>query len=93
MTLKQLEYFLVLAKVGGYKEAAKACGATQSTLSLMIQRLEEDLGVTLFDRSCNPVCLTSIGLHLKGHARAIVRNANQMQAFAQRCKGERANTL
>lgn len=86
MTLKQLVYFLVLAKVGGYREAAKACGVTQSTLSLMIQRLEENLGVTLFERAHNPIRLTPIGLRLKSHARIIVRNANQMQALAQECK-------
>lgn len=86
MTLKQLDYFLALARVGGYKAAAKACGVAQSTLSLMIQRLEEDLGVTLFDRGCNPVRLTPIGLRLKTHARTIARNANQMQALARRAK-------
>ena len=86
MTLKQLNYFLALAKVGGYKEAAGACGITQSTLSLMIQRLEEDLGVTLFDRGHNPVRPTRIGLRLESHARAIVRNATQMRALAQKYK-------
>lgn len=83
VTLRQLDYFLALARAGSYKEAGNVCGITQSTLSLMIIRLEDDLGAVLFDRSANPVRLTPIGLRLKSHARAIVRNVDQMRELVQ----------
>lgn len=83
MTFKELHYFLVLAKFGRYGEAAKSCGVTPCTLSLMIKKLEQELGVALFDRGASRVTLTPIGLHLTSHARAIVRHARQMRELAQ----------
>lgn len=88
MTFRQLQYFLVLAKVGSYGRAAKACGVTQSTLSLMIQRLEQELGIILFDRRSNPATLTPLGRRLRSHARVIVRNVDKMRALSQLSREE-----
>ena len=51
MTLQQLEYVVALADHGQFLKAAEACDVTQPTLSSMIQKLEEELGVKIFDRS------------------------------------------
>ena len=83
VTFRQLKYFLALAEVGSYKEAAKVCGVTQSTLSLMIQRLEQDLGGILFERNSKSVTLTPLGRRIRTHTRVIVRNVGRMRALAQ----------
>lgn len=88
MTFKELHYFLALARVGSYKDAAKACGVTQSTLSLMVQKLERDLGVTLFARDAKQVTLTPIGRRLKSNAASVVEGAGQMRRLAQKFRDD-----
>jgi len=61
MTLTQLEYILAVAKEKNFHRAAMACHVTQPTLSTMIKKLEEELGVILFDRSANPTTPTQVG--------------------------------
>ena len=50
-SLTQLEYVLTVNKYGHFGKAAEDCNVTQPTLSMQIQKLEEDLGVIIFDRS------------------------------------------
>ncbi|MWR86688.1 LysR family transcriptional regulator, partial [Escherichia coli] len=54
MTLTQLEYILAVADTGSFSHAARQCHVTQPTLSMQIQKLEEELGVILFDRTKQP---------------------------------------
>ena len=54
MTLAQLNYLLALDQHQHFAQAAQACFVTQPTLSMQLQKLEEELGVTLFDRSKKP---------------------------------------
>jgi LysR family hydrogen peroxide-inducible transcriptional activator len=61
MTLQQLEYVLAVDKHRHFAKAAERCGVTQPTLSTMIQKLEDELGVKLFDRGMQPVVPTEIG--------------------------------
>jgi LysR family hydrogen peroxide-inducible transcriptional activator len=60
-TLTQLEYMLAVHQYGHFAKAAEACFVTQPTLSMQLQKLEESLGVTLFDRSKKPIRLTLEG--------------------------------
>lgn len=60
-SLTQLEYVVAVYKTGHFAKAAAECGVTQPTLSMQIQKLEDDLGVVLFDRSKKPILLTSAG--------------------------------
>lgn len=63
-SLTQLEYINAVHKTGHFAKAAELCGVTQPTLSMQIQKLEEDLGVVIFDRSKKPVLLTDAGKKL-----------------------------
>ena len=61
MTIQQLEYILAVDQFRHFARAAEYCRVTQPTLSAMIQKLEDELGVKLFDRTVQPVCPTTIG--------------------------------
>ena len=58
MTIQQLEYILAVDQFRHFARAAEYCRVTQPTLSAMIQKLEDELGVKLFDRTVQPVCPT-----------------------------------
>ena len=61
MTLQQIEYVMAVYRHKHFAKAAEACNVTQPTLSSMIQKLEDELGVKLFDRKRQPVVPTPIG--------------------------------
>jgi len=61
MTIIQLEYAVSLATYKSFVAAAEKCFVTQPTLSLQIQKLEEELGVKIFDRSKHPIEVTAMG--------------------------------
>jgi len=61
MTLTQLEYIVSVANYGSFSAAAEHCFVTQPTLSMQIQKLEEELGVLLFDRTKQPISTTGKG--------------------------------
>ena len=58
MTLLQLRYIIAIDQYRHFGKAAEACGLTQSTLSLMVKKLEEELDVRIFDRDSHPVTAT-----------------------------------
>ena len=64
MTITQLEYILAVNNYKSFSIAANHCFVTQPTLSMQIQKLEEELGVVIFDRSRNPISATDIGEQL-----------------------------
>lgn len=61
MTITQLRYVIAIEKYQSFIEAARQCNISQSTLSMQVKKLEEDLNVILFDRGKKPVQLTDIG--------------------------------
>lgn len=63
-SITQLEYVMAVYKHGHFAKAAEACSVTQPTLSMQIQKLEEELGVVIFDRSKKPILLTEAGQRL-----------------------------
>lgn len=79
MTIQQLEYILAVDQFRHFAKAAEHCRVTQPTLSAMIQKLEEELGVKLFDRTVQPVCPTSIGAKVLLQARTILSHASQVK--------------
>ena len=79
MTLQQLEYIVALEKYGQFVKAAEACGVTQPTLSSMIQKLEAELNLQIFDRNSHPIGLTAAGENVVRQAKVILFHVNQLE--------------
>lgn len=79
MTIQQLEYILAVDRFRHFAKAAEYCRVTQPTLSAMIQKLEDELGVKLFDRTMQPVCPTRVGEKVIAQARIILTQASQVK--------------
>jgi len=84
----QLSYLVSLDRNRHFGRAARECHVTQPTLSMQIQKLEEDLEVTLFDRSKNPVEPTEIGLRIIEQAEKALLEVSKIAPLAQGNKGE-----
>ena len=93
MTLQELKYLVALADHGHFGRAAEACFITQSTLSTQIKKLEDFLGVTLFDRSLKRVTPTPIGKEILQAARNIVEEAERIRELAKHAQDPMARTL
>jgi LysR family hydrogen peroxide-inducible transcriptional activator len=78
MTLTQLEYIISLDTHRQFVLASEKCNVTQPTLSMQIQKLEEELGVKIFDRTKQPVIPTEIGAAIIAQARIILRESKMM---------------
>ena len=88
MTLQQLEYILAVDKHRHFSKAAEQCFVTQPTLSAMIQKLEEELDVKIFDRSCQPIAPTPIGVHIIEQAKEILAQVGNVKQIIQEQKEE-----
>ena len=78
MTLQQLRYIVAIDDHRHFGKAAEACGLTQSTLSLMVKKLEEELDVRIFDRDAHPVTPTAIGRKIIDRAKVVLYNTEQI---------------
>ena len=83
MNLRDLRYLLAVAEHAHFGRAAKACGISQPTLSVQVRKLEELLGVALFERTSKTVAPTAACERLIGHARAAVAEAEAILAVAR----------
>lgn len=79
MTIQQLEYILAVDQFRHFAKAAEYCRVTQPTLSAMIQKLEDELGVKLFDRAVQPVSPTKVGEKVIAQARVILSETSQVK--------------
>lgn len=93
MTIQQLEYILAVDQFRHFARAAEHCRVTQPTLSAMIQKLEEELGVKLFDRTVQPVIPTPIGEKIISQARLVLSQAAQVKEIIQEEKHSLAGTF
>ena len=73
VTLTQMRYAVEIEKSGSFRLAASNCHVSQSGLSMQIQKLEELLGIVLFDRSKKPILVTEEGERALGQMRAVLR--------------------
>ena len=87
MTIKQLKYVLAVAEYQNFTKAAKNVFVTQPTLSMQIQKLEEELDIQIFDRTKKPIQLTEVGKKLVIQARNIVNESDRMQDVVDQEKG------
>ncbi|MDX2285955.1 MAG: LysR substrate-binding domain-containing protein [Bacteroidia bacterium] len=83
MTLQQLEYIIALDSHRHFVKASEACFVSQPNLTMQLRKLEEELGVRIFDRDKKPLQPTEIGRELITRARQILREVRQLQEFVQ----------
>ncbi len=83
MNLRDLQYVVALAETAHFGEAAERCHVSQPTLSAQIKKLEEYLGVQLFERQPRHVALTDVGQRLVERARRILQEADDIRALAR----------
>src|SRR5580692_9004343 len=83
MNLQDLRYLVALAEHRHFGRAAEACNVSQPTLSSQIKKLEDELGVTLLERTNKRVDLTPVGSQILTHARRALAEAGQMEAVAR----------
>lgn len=82
MNIQQLEYIVAVDRMRHFAKAAEACGVAQPTLSMMIQRLEDELGVEIFDRKHSPVAVNPIGIKIINQAKVALYNIKQIREIA-----------
>ena len=93
MTITQLKYTLAVAEYGNFTTASEKCFVTQPTLSMQVQKLEEELGVTIFNRSTKPLQVTDVGEKVLFQARKIVEESSRMNDVISEEKGIIGGTL
>jgi LysR family transcriptional regulator, hydrogen peroxide-inducible genes activator len=86
VNLQELRYLVALADQRHFGRAAEACNVSQPTLSSQIKKLEDELGVTLLERTNKRVALTPVGAQIVEHAQNALAEAGQMQAVARAAK-------
>lgn len=87
MTITQLKYVLAVAEHQNFTKAAEKTFVTQPTLSMQIQKLEDELDILIFDRSKKPIELTEIGSKIVSQAKNIVNEANRINDIVDQQKG------
>ena len=87
MTFTQLEYIIAVDNARHFARAAAQCFVSQPTLSMQIQKLEEELGIKIFDRSRQPVLPTEAGSAIIMQARNIIAETKTIHEIVQVQKG------
>jgi LysR family hydrogen peroxide-inducible transcriptional activator len=93
MNLQQLEYIIAVNETRNFAKAADRCFVTQPTLSMMIQKLEEELGVKIFDRKSKPVVPTKAGEEIILKARQISAEVSHLKEFTRELKDDVSGEL
>ena len=83
MTLQQLRYIIAIDDFRHFGKAADACGLTQSTLSLMVKKLEDELDIRIFDRDSHPVAVTEVGRRVIDRAKVVLYNVEQISLMTK----------
>lgn len=93
MTIQQIKYVLAVAQYAHFEKAAESCFVTQSTLSTMINKLEEEIGIFIFNRKTKPVTITKEGEMLIERMRILQYEFESLQNTVQELKGELVGEL
>lgn len=86
MTLTELRYLVALSETGHFRKAAEQCNVSQPTLSIAIKKLEEELGISLFERARHKVATTPVGERIVEQARTVLREARNLRLLAEQGK-------
>jgi LysR family hydrogen peroxide-inducible transcriptional activator len=89
MTLTELRYIVAVSRERHFGRAAQSCFVSQPTLSIAIKKLEDELGVTLFERGGTEVAVTEIGERIVEQAQRVLEEADTIKQLA----GEQQNEL
>lgn len=87
MTITQLQYVLAVAEYKNFTLAAEKSFVTQPTLSMQVQKLEDELDVLIFDRSKKPISITEVGQKIVAQAKNIVNEAGRIKDIVDQDKG------
>jgi len=87
MTITQLKYVLAVAEYQNFTVASEKCFVTQPTLSMQIQKLEDELNIVIFNRKKKPIQLTPIGEKIIEQAKVIVDESNRINDIVDQQKG------
>ncbi|MBV9655945.1 MAG: LysR family transcriptional regulator [Acetobacteraceae bacterium] len=87
LKLQDLRYVVALADHGHFGRAAAACNISQSTLSTQMKKLEQQLGVTLFERTTQSVSVTAVGADIVGRARQVLADVEAISVVGQHISG------
>lgn len=93
MTLAQLRYAINLQKYGSFKKASEKLSISQPALSLQVQKLENELGIGLFDRSSSPIVPTVDGVTFLAQAAEIIASVDHLQSRTLNLRNELEGTL
>ncbi len=93
ISINQIKYVLALEKTGSFSEAASTCFVTQSTLSTMIKKLEDQMDLQLFDRKSKPVVLSQEGLKMIEQFKVINNEYENLLELIQETKSEFYGTV
>ena len=93
MTLTQLEYVVAVDKFRHFGKAAQSCFVTQPTLSMQLQKLEEELEIIIFDRSKNPILPTLEGEAVINQAKVVIREHKKIKDIITNSKNHLEGTF
>lgn len=88
MNIQQFQYILAVAEYKHFELASEKCFITQSTLSTMISKFEDEIGVRIFDRKRKPVQLTNEGALIIEQIKIIANTIEQLQELVKEVRGE-----
>ncbi|AUX60992.1 hydrogen peroxide-inducible genes activator [Simonsiella muelleri] len=93
MTLTELRYIVAVAEERHFGRAAQRCHVSQPTLSIAIKKLEEELAVSLFDRSGSEVMATHVGQRIVAQSQKVIDAANVIYTLASKAQDELEGAL
>lgn len=93
MTLTQIEYIVAVERNGSFVTAAEKCFVTQPTLSMQIQKLEEELGIKIFDRNHHPIVATDMGKKILEQAKKVIFERDKIDELIMLQKDEMIGSL
>lgn len=93
MNIQQFQYILAVVEHKHFETAAESCFITQSTLSTMINKFEDEIGIKIFNRKTKPVSITKEGTEIIQKIRIIKKEIDSLNNLTQELKGETVGEL
>lgn len=93
MNIRDLQYLVTLAETKHFGKAAEACYVSQPSLSTQIKKLEEELGITLIERTRKKVLITAAGEKIIAQAREVLNEVQNLRSLAKRLQNPKTMTI